>query len=793
MKNKINKRRLAGGILAFLVLTVCFFCLMLFTHKIEYGERITVAGSNEYYANTMRREILPGVEYEQTFSSKGERLYSVSVKYEMTQADSDAKWKVQLKKSDGVLIQEWETESAGLTSGEVREYILEKPYSSTSGEVLTVGISLLTEENSGVLLCGSEGDSLLNGTFYEEGREQPGDISIAYAKIENVKVTIIYGVLSAMFLSALVVLLIFGNGFQKIGCCLKQWSSFLWTRKKKVAGILVSYAVVTVLAAGFEIAVAKWLGGESIAQSFLIVRYIFWLFSGWILLTLYLERGFLKKRPEIVVCSILLLIGTVYVLVIQAEAEISWDESIHFWRAVGLSHASTGIANQAESYLYWHSGIPFGLPGSFQQLGAIHDNIQGMYNANIGIGANTDVLTAFYMVAYIPAALLLKIGRGLHLPYWLVFKMGTFANLALYVTLLYFAMKKLKSGKMILAVTASLGSAFFLATVYSYDTWIIGWFSLGMAYFIGNMQVSGKMNAKDMAVIVGASTIALFPKAVYFPLLAVYLWIPKKKFETADQYRRFMSAVLASIGLLASGIVLGYLWIVPIWIVYYGICNAFGKFFERIGKKKRNLLLLGGAGVVIAAALLVVYFVLPALLGEGDIRGGEGVNAAMQVRFILENPLQYAKILINFLKDYYLSFDESWKNIFNMLGYLGTTGCHVISLILLVFVTVTDKGEADQWKGHIAVRWTTVLMSLATICLIVTALYISFTSVANTSVGGCQPRYLIPLLYGFCATISSSRIENKMNKSWYHLGIITVTGGILMYNIWNLVVSRFVI
>ena len=109
MKNKINKRRLAGGILAFLVLTVCFFCLMLFTHKIEYGERITVAGSNEYYANTMRREILPGVEYEQTFSSKGERLYSVSVKYEMTQADSDAKWKVQLKKSDGVLIQEWET------------------------------------------------------------------------------------------------------------------------------------------------------------------------------------------------------------------------------------------------------------------------------------------------------------------------------------------------------------------------------------------------------------------------------------------------------------------------------------------------------------------------------------------------------------------------------------------------------------------------------------------------------------------------------------------------------------
>ena len=35
-----------------------------------------------------------------------------------------------------------------------------------------------------------------------------------------------------------------------------------------------------------------------------------------------------------------------------------------------------------------------------------------------------------------------------------------------------------------------------------------------------------------------------------------------------------------------------------------------------------------------------------------------------------------------------------------MLGYLGTTGCHVISLILLVFVTVTDKGERIVERSH---------------------------------------------------------------------------------------------
>ena len=55
-------------------------------------------------------------------------------------------------------------------------------------------------------------------------------------------------------------------------------------------------------------------------------------------------------------------------MIIPAESEMSWDESIHYWNAVGVSHPLSGYANKAEEWLYWHSGIGYGLPNSIDAL-----------------------------------------------------------------------------------------------------------------------------------------------------------------------------------------------------------------------------------------------------------------------------------------------------------------------------------------------------------------------------------------------------------------------------------------
>lgn len=584
---KQNKKRNIKMILWFCIFSVAMFTAMLLLNKVEYGERISIVNSNEFYTNFEKWEITSNKEFAQTFSYDGKALYSFSIKYDIAEVNADAKWKIQLFTVENEkLLQEWEVESSGITSGGIQEYVLENPYNNIENMQFKIVVSMLTDGNSGVLLCGSANSSLREGEMYINNQIQEGDISILYSEVVNVKITIFYAFLLCVCFSAVICFGIWGNGFTKGIQLLKKWGQYFWTKKARLIKWCVVFLVSILLARGIEWLFIKipWVGYHYEAHH--IIRYLFWLTVCWGILIIYLQRKYLSQRPEVIVCSMLFLIGMLYIVTIQAEAEISWDESIHFWRAVGVSHASTGLANYAECYLYWHSGIPFGLPSEFESLRAIHTNIQNLYDVGVGIAANTDVLSKIYMVAYIPAAIFLKIGRGLQLPYWLVFKMGTVANLGLYVTLIYFAMCKLKSGKMILAVSASVGSALFLATVYSYDTWVIGWFVLGMAYFIGCMQKKEKLQNKELTVIILASTIAFLPKTIYFPLMLIYLLLPRNKFQDTRQYRRFFSAVLASIGLLGVGTVIGYIWILPVWIVFYFVCDISGKLFEKIGTKK---------------------------------------------------------------------------------------------------------------------------------------------------------------------------------------------------------------
>ena len=71
------------------------------------------------------------------------------------------------------------------------------------------------------------------------------------------------------------------------------------------------------------------------------------------------KREWLKKKPERIFSTIMLLIGMLYVIAIPAEAELSWDEGIHYWKAVGVSHGLCGATNAADDWIYWHSGTGY--------------------------------------------------------------------------------------------------------------------------------------------------------------------------------------------------------------------------------------------------------------------------------------------------------------------------------------------------------------------------------------------------------------------------------------------------
>lgn len=53
---------------------------------------------------------------------------------------------------------------------------------------------------------------------------------------------------------------------------------------------------------------------------------------------------------------------------------------------------------------------------------------------------------------------------------------------------MYFAIKKLKNGKILLAVIGLSSTTMFMASTMSYDYWVIGFTTLGYSFFISELQ-----------------------------------------------------------------------------------------------------------------------------------------------------------------------------------------------------------------------------------------------------------------------------------------------------------------
>ena len=163
-------------------------------------------------------------------------------------------------------------------------------------------------------------------------------------------------------------------------------------------------------------------------------------------------------------------------------------------------------------------------------------------------------------------------------------------------------------------------------------------------------------------------------------------------------------------------------------------------------KKQRKIYY---AIIIGTAIFLMMTFLLPMLInspGTGDSRGGSDVNSTEQIKYILSNPLEYSDTLLNFLKDY-LNLDYASEFISSM-AYMGY-----------------GKGTA--------------------ITLMLIAALISFTAVGADYVAGCQPRYLLPILFPTAYFIGVDGISTKINKNVMTIAAIGIMTYIFMSNMWT--------
>ncbi|MCI8469192.1 MAG: DUF2142 domain-containing protein [Eggerthellaceae bacterium] len=430
-------------------------------------------------------------------------------------------------------------------------------------------------------------------------------------------------------------------------------------------------------------------------------------FSG---LSFAVFRKDLASRPEnVFLCCT--LVFTCFSSLSYSVNEVSWDLDSHYqfmleWsdvdRTEELDLADESIMYRADSTV--NTEIE-----KIDERAEELDQLEGQEGSK-GVVIHGSLRDAYKKIASMPASVLYFGLSLLGLSFSTKFVLARLVYAVIYSVVLFFGMRRLRSGKMIFATVALYPTMLFIASTYSYDYWVNAFVMTGVAFLVGALQrPDEKLSLREAALMIGAFVIGMGPKAIYFPLILLCLLVPRSSFATARQSRLFRAAVV-------------------------------------------------GAMLFVLLSFAIPYFVVSGP-GTGDTRGGSDVNSIEQIKFILSNPVEYAGICLSFLAQY-LSIPDS-QGYITFYAYLGFCSPWIWVAILLVtaFTALTDKAPCDDGVNTWRARLLVVVLSAATLVLVATSMYVSFTAVASQTVAGCQPRYILPLVFAFLVFIGPRQVK----------------------------------
>ena len=236
------------------------------------------------------------------------------------------------------------------------------------------------------------------------------------------------------------------------------------------------------------------------------------------------------------------------------------------------------------------------------------------------------------------------------------------------------------------------------------------------------MEKEKNVQFKDFAKICGSFFLGLGPKAIYFPFLLFFLYLSKEQFSTKKQKNMYRIAAIVVMLVIVSSFMVGFIVNGP---------------------------------------------------GQGDKRGGGAVNSTEQVQFILQNPLEYTKILMTYLFGDYLRIENS-AGYTNNLNELERSIFGGVSMLLLLVSMHWDhpKKKLFNWKH----RFFGTIVLFGTVCLVATALYISYTTVGLDTIVGCQYRYLLPILFPITFLLGYEKVANYLSNRFPMKKLIPLYG-----------------
>ena len=449
-------------------------------------------------------------------------------------------------------------------------------------------------------------------------------------------------------------------------------------------------------------------------------------------------RNYFIKNIEKAFLFIALIGGFLFILVLPKHIYISWDDQIHLKNAYTLT--SNGKSNFSLAFNVVESmgaidNLTFRTREEKIELYKVLNNLHSKNKDNF-IQVNNSL--RYNNLIYLPFLVGFKISEFLGLSFITMLTLAKFMNFLVYILLIYAAIKVIPFAKKIVFVIGLLTSNIFLATQFSYDPTIIASIILGIAIFLKMLSID-KVNNRYIMAFVLSIIWASLPKAIYCPLLLLLLFVPNDKF-----------------------------------------------------KDKKEAYLVKGI-IVLLTLLLLSTFVLPLFSGSvaGDVRGGN-TSVSGQLKLILHNPINYAKLLIEFFSVHGVSLGIGKDSIYSMgfiNGYISLfqSPAYMILLMLIFYILYTEP--IDRKVLNIRIKSVFAIAYIGISILIATALYLSFTEVGSTTIAGVQPRYFNPMLLILLMILSttSDKVKSKVDNK--NVLVLLIPFGLLLLAILPVVIA----
>ena len=508
--------------------------------------------------------------------------------------------------------------------------------------------------------------------------------------------------------------------------------NYVKNNPKKVLSGIALYLIAMIAAAFITLLVSNGKGRNFITPLFHMSAALLSL-----PVTLYLLRKKLGTKPELLFAALIMTSGIFFINASPVELGITWDDEAHYERSLSISYLPSGIIYAADDDLFVmqpHAALEK-YRYSEEDRAAHTQKLNQLYRDRELVPYRYKGMGNYAILSYLPFTFGITMGRGLHIPFTWVFRLGKLVNLMTYAAMIYYAMSRLKFGKILAGCIGLLPTVTYMASLYSYDPYVAGMMIVGFAVFFSYLQnPKAKMTNADIAIICISFLLGCLPKAVYCVIMLPLLFMPADRFISKKQHFMY---------------------------IFFGCLTV---------------------------AFLCSTFLLPRLLhgmGTGDQRGRTDVNATEQMAYVMEDPIRFMKILWHFYTTAYLT-PTGMLMFMENYAYLGVNLHNWMTPLVLLATAILDRDGTRSKNPLICV--SSILGVILGVLVVAFTFYISFTPVGYDTVVGCQSRYLIPMVFPFLYIVCSDRIRNPLPKNifntvpmlWMTLSFIIYTGSELI-------------